>query len=254
MGTNTIPEATGGNVIPPSDHNSLRSALIGNWVPRNSSAVATDLGGDLGTSSIRWKDTYSESYYIGDAANEHRILENGSDNISIETGGNQVAEITSDGITRESLARATIDVSNTIVTRNTSNTSTYQSLGDCTITTSNISNSVGANPVLLYIQSQQTTESLNDGRILLNRTSGDSASCYLRIRRTDVDASSTLTIMHTSLSVEAAGATSVSYRIPGFVWIDQAPTKNTEYIYDLQVKMFSGSIDSDAMIFGAVEL
>lgn len=67
MGTNTIPEATQGNIIPASDHNSIRTSMIGDWVPRNSSAVATDQAGDLGTNSLRWSTIYGKNLNVDTA-------------------------------------------------------------------------------------------------------------------------------------------------------------------------------------------
>jgi hypothetical protein len=55
MGTNNIDAATDGTVIPPSQHNSIKSALSGDYVPRNASGVPEDEAGDLGTSSFQFK-------------------------------------------------------------------------------------------------------------------------------------------------------------------------------------------------------
>lgn len=60
MGTNTIPEATDGTIIPASNHNSLRDALKQDIVPRNASGVATNNAGSLGTSSFKFSDILIE--------------------------------------------------------------------------------------------------------------------------------------------------------------------------------------------------
>lgn len=55
MGTANVPAATDGLVIPASDHNSLRNAMIGDQVPRNSSGDPTANEGDLGTVTYPYK-------------------------------------------------------------------------------------------------------------------------------------------------------------------------------------------------------
>lgn len=73
MSDNTIPTAVDGTRMPASDHNSLRTAFIENVVPRNSGAVATDIAGSLGTSSLEWLKAFIASGYwnAGDIKSHH---------------------------------------------------------------------------------------------------------------------------------------------------------------------------------------
>lgn len=69
MGTNTLTGRTDGEVIPAADHNELVTALGGDFVPRNNSAVPEDIFGQLGTSALRWLRAYLKACHIGTAAN-----------------------------------------------------------------------------------------------------------------------------------------------------------------------------------------
>jgi hypothetical protein len=61
MGTNTLIAVNQGDVISSDDPNQYRTALTGDVVPRNSAGVAVNEAGDLGTSSIRWKNVRGEA-------------------------------------------------------------------------------------------------------------------------------------------------------------------------------------------------
>lgn len=73
MGSGTITAAVGGTIIPSTDHNQLRSAMMEDFVSRNSSGVATTLSGSLGTSSIEWLKAFIASGYwnAGDIKPHH---------------------------------------------------------------------------------------------------------------------------------------------------------------------------------------
>lgn len=55
MGTNSIPTASDGTIIPAADHNSLKSAMVGDQVPRNVSGDATADAGDIGTTTFPFR-------------------------------------------------------------------------------------------------------------------------------------------------------------------------------------------------------
>lgn len=78
MGTQNIPQATDGSVIPAADHNSLRNVLIGDLVPRNTSGSAANESGSLGTSTYQFKAARIKSGYlsVGDIKPHHSF--NGS--------------------------------------------------------------------------------------------------------------------------------------------------------------------------------
>jgi hypothetical protein len=64
MGTANIPSATDGDVIPATDHNSLRAAFIGDNVPRNASGDATANAGDCGTATYPYKRANITTGYL----------------------------------------------------------------------------------------------------------------------------------------------------------------------------------------------
>lgn len=64
MGTNTIATVLNGQVGSEEKWNQYKTALCGDIVPRNTAGAATDLGGDLGTSSYRFGDIYAKDVNI----------------------------------------------------------------------------------------------------------------------------------------------------------------------------------------------
>ena len=64
MGENTLITAVAGTKIPSTHNNGLVEALEADFVPRNSSSVATNEAGDLGTSYLAWKRAFIESGYL----------------------------------------------------------------------------------------------------------------------------------------------------------------------------------------------
>ena len=92
MGTGNIPVAVANTTIPAADHNSIRSALTIDHVPRNASANATDEGGNLGASAFRWLIGYIKTLFIGSVADNISIASDSSDCI-INVGGVERARI-----------------------------------------------------------------------------------------------------------------------------------------------------------------
>lgn len=92
MGTNNIPQAVPNTVIPASDHNSLRSAMVGDHVPRNTSGNPQDEIGSLGQSSFRWLFGYVKNLFVGTAAQNISLEGNGTD-LDIKVGGTVRAKI-----------------------------------------------------------------------------------------------------------------------------------------------------------------
>ena len=97
MGDNTISSATDNFPIPASHNNGLRSAMIGNNVPRNSNGVVEDQSGSIGTSSLSWISGYIRKIFIGDPNNNNSIDEVDG-NIVFKDNGNVVSTINSGGI------------------------------------------------------------------------------------------------------------------------------------------------------------
>lgn len=87
MGTNNIPAATDSTIIPADHHNKIRTALIGDIVPRNSSANAEDEAGSVGQSGFRWLQGYIKTLFVGSVA-DNISLSSSSGDLIISVGGN----------------------------------------------------------------------------------------------------------------------------------------------------------------------
>lgn len=84
MGTNTLVQATDGDVIPASDVNQFVTAFIENIVPRNTSRVPSDLAGQVGTSTYRFIRGYIRDVFIGTASANLKIYEGATNEIWLE--------------------------------------------------------------------------------------------------------------------------------------------------------------------------
>lgn len=92
MGVSNIPSATSSTVIPAAHHNSTRDALIGDHVPRNSSANAEDDAGNLGQSAYRWAIGYIKQIFVGSVA-DNISIESASGDCIVKVGGTERARI-----------------------------------------------------------------------------------------------------------------------------------------------------------------
>lgn len=92
MGTETLPSAQANTVIPKEHHNTLRAALIGDHVPRNTSAAPADESGSIGQSAFRWLQGYIKKIFIGDVADNISFEADGGDCV-IKVGGNERVRI-----------------------------------------------------------------------------------------------------------------------------------------------------------------
>lgn len=92
MGTGNIPSASPNTVIPSTDHNSIRSAAIGDWIPRNASANAEDEAGNIGTSAYRWLIGFIKTVFIGESGDNISLYADNSD-LVVSVGGNERARI-----------------------------------------------------------------------------------------------------------------------------------------------------------------
>jgi len=75
MGSNNLSSRSNTQIVQAADVNQYRTALNQDVVPRNSSGVATDVGGGLGTSLLRWATSYIRDLYIGAFSSTLRIYE-----------------------------------------------------------------------------------------------------------------------------------------------------------------------------------
>lgn len=235
MGTNTIPVAVGGTTIPITDHNSIRTAMIGAWVPRNSSAVAADAAGDLGTSSIKWNNAYCNTYNVGDTASGLAITENASNELSLEVGGSEVSKFDANGLNGEGIKDATIPKGKMVgLGQQTSSSLFSTSSTTFTATSHSITITTTGRPVLVlfYPDGGAATSSFN----IVNSSSLTSMAGDLRILR-----GSTPIGGGTVSIVDSGGPTSLQVS-SGFSIVKLDAVSSGTYTYTVQVKTNSSSI------------
>lgn len=101
-GTGSISDAIPGTIIFASDFNKITGALKGDFVPRNSSGIASAEAGTLGTSTFPWG-----ALYLGASASQLSI-DDSAGAIIFRTGGVTRATIDSTGLALSSLADGVI--------------------------------------------------------------------------------------------------------------------------------------------------
>lgn len=74
MSTNTIPERADGTTIFAAWANDIRTALLGVHVPRNTSAVPTDIFASLGSDTYRWLGLHLKDLYMYGVSGSARTL------------------------------------------------------------------------------------------------------------------------------------------------------------------------------------
>jgi len=92
MGSGNIPSAVANTTIKATDHNAIRSAMVGDYVPRDASANASDEAGNMGQSSFRWLQGYIKSLFLGSVADNVSIVVDGGDAV-VNVGGVERARI-----------------------------------------------------------------------------------------------------------------------------------------------------------------
>lgn len=85
MGTNNLNADSDGNIADAADVNQYRTALNGDLVPRNSSGVATDEAGSIGTAALRWLNAYFKTLFLDDGTTTFS-LEHSSTNLLLKRG------------------------------------------------------------------------------------------------------------------------------------------------------------------------
>lgn len=92
MGTGPLPSAISLTIIPPLHNNSLRSSLIGDFVPRGPAGTVQDIAGSLGTAALKWLSVSAHSIFIG-ANGTIEIIEDANNDMVIKIGGAEKARI-----------------------------------------------------------------------------------------------------------------------------------------------------------------
>jgi len=185
MGTNTLPSAVDGNVIPASHHNALVEAFLQVIVPRNAAKAPTDLAGQLGNSLYRFARAYCAEYLIGETADNLKIyspnpdelwiqndnddsirIKNGS--IDVVSGGNVILTVTPTGIFNEKVISH-----NALKTNTKHNTSTFNKNYEAdyeTMFSSTLSNCIAGKKIKLMFAANYAANPAMDVRIKINGT------------------------------------------------------------------------------------
>ena len=108
MGTSTLLAKSDGQTISSNDVNQYRAAFNEDIVPRNSTGAATDDAGDIGNGTYRFSNSHADNYHIGTTANGLKIIENGSNQISIQTASVERVVIDANGLDAGGLKDLTI--------------------------------------------------------------------------------------------------------------------------------------------------
>jgi len=90
-GSGNLPQVTGQTVLK-AHTNDIRSSLYVNIMPRNSSGTVVDAAGTVGEDALRWSDGFydqitSVKYIVGLPGSGLNVVENGSNNLSLQVGG-----------------------------------------------------------------------------------------------------------------------------------------------------------------------
>lgn len=165
MGSNTLSDKSDGDVINVADVNQYNTALKQDHVPRNASGAATDEGGSLGTSALRWLKGWFTTIGIGASASNNTIEEDGSNNLIIKRNGSTVATFDANGITQDSLQPLGQQVS--------SSSGSYSTTSITRVDATNLSVTITTTgrPVYIGIQGDEAASTPSYIRIL-NSTGG----------------------------------------------------------------------------------
>lgn len=216
MGTNTLTNRVDGQVVNQTFFNEIHQALNGTFIPRNASGVATDVGGDLGSSTYRWNDSYILRMFFGAIASGLSIEDDAGDIVfkrnSIEVGrftvnGLDASDLVSASVTQTQMANNSIGT-NQIINANVTNAKMAANSVD---TTQIVDNAVTTNKInaLAVTTSKINTDAVDSTKIADNavniehfNTVGVSSQS---VSASAVGPSSTTTVASTSFNITRTG-------------------------------------------------
>ncbi len=243
MGTETIPTRSQGATVNNTDQNLIKSVLAQDIVPRNTSGVATDQGGSLGTTVLRWLNFYISKIFLGVIANGLSIEASGT-TIIVKVGGSTVASFDSTGmvidssIADRSIIRDKIEIPVVGSSGTVTQTITGATYADVTGLTTGAMTITGPNPVLIFITSGGTGDSN------INQITDNTIGRFQILR----DA----TVLGTYSIDNITGGDSTTYRNPCFMMIDSPAVGSRTF--KVQAKVTSGSLVFNNVRIRVVEL
>lgn len=107
MGTNTLTDRIDGQVVDQTFFNEIHQALNGTFPPRNASGVPTDVGGDLGSTTYRFNNSYIATMYFGAIASGLSFSDDSGD-IVIKRNSVEVGRFTANGLDGSDLVAASV--------------------------------------------------------------------------------------------------------------------------------------------------
>ncbi len=158
MGTNTIPSATSGNVIPKEHNNAIKEALGVDFVPRDVDGIPTAVAGSLGTATFTWLRMFfgqvASGLSLRDVSGEMGFYVGTSLKALLTSTGFNTASYKDLSVTYDKLEAANLVISSGFGNYNTTSF-TYT-----TVTNSTINLTItGGRPVMLALVSDSNTNS-----------------------------------------------------------------------------------------------
>lgn len=186
MGDNTLTTKSANDIISEDDVNQYKSAFNQDVVPRNTSGVATDVAGGLGTTLLRWATSYIQKIFIGSVSNNNTIEEVANDleissdfDINLDAGSGREIDlrfagtalgsgITASGINRDMLGdNVAVQSANIELFQTTS--STFITVGDDITPANELSRTITTNGSSVHLALVSST----GANLLISAASGD---------------------------------------------------------------------------------
>jgi hypothetical protein len=258
-GTGTLLNVSGGKVQT-SHVNQYFTALNQDFVPRNSSGIATDLGGNLGQSTLRWSTAYANILQIGANADNLTIDDN-STQMRFKVGGVDVFDLNGSGIANAGII-STANLAANAVTRPklvAVGAQTSSSCGNGTytnattsytaVTSLNVTITTTGRPVILMMVSDGTG---NQGAFICSSSSSaPTDGCFIQIQRGVTDIADDLFNIG-----EASASTTMIHSVPpgAFNHIDSVSAGTYTYTVYGKAQNASNSLACDNVRLVAYEL
>lgn len=230
-GTGTLSSVSGG-VVRTSHVNQYYSALNQDFVPRNSSGVATADGGDLGTSTYYWNDVFLGGGAYFPSSSKWKISKDGSDNLDFDFNGTTRLSVTSGG------AVTYTSNGNALGQQISSSSGSFSTTSATAVDVTNLSVTISSTgrPIMVFAVSDGTGSVSRFGAS--RAAAGFDTGLYISIERNGSE------IWDSQLSVTGANYAGRSvYHPPGIIHTIDAVAAGT-YTYKIRARVFYNPDDT----------